>query len=88
MFGVAALLAPIDFVQGTDWGQDRRSELARFERDLRSGIPADLLAARYASTLGVTPPGELKSQLEAMHAAGIGEFRWLVPSVVMRQQAP
>jgi hypothetical protein len=87
LFAFAALLVPIHFAQGTDWAHDRRSKLASFERDLRRGLPGDILAERHADALGGVAPAELEGHLRAMEAAGIGEFRRLRTDGITRRHA-
>jgi hypothetical protein len=75
MTAVLAALLPINFHQAVLVGQDVQQKTFAFERDVRSGVPASVLAEHHFASDVVPRAGKLTEILRAHKANRIGIFR-------------
>jgi hypothetical protein len=67
------LLTPANMIAALAHGRDRRAGADVFERDLRAGLPADVLGALHARS--IYPSGTyLAARLDALKRAGVPGF--------------
>jgi hypothetical protein len=74
MAAVLAALVPMNFHQAVLVGQDVQQKTLAFERDVRSGVPASVLAERHFASDVVPRAGKLTEILRAQKADQIGIF--------------
>ena len=77
-FGMAVVLAallPASYVQAKQVGNALRQQSAAFERDVRAGMPAEILAEHYFASDVVPRADKITRILIAHKANGIGIFK-------------
>jgi len=73
LVALLVLLVPANMLTGFAYGQGRRAQADPFERDLRAGVPAELLGQRHASNI-FPDPTLLAQRLEGLKRAGVPGF--------------
>jgi hypothetical protein len=81
LFGVAVVLLPMNVAFGRDYGRWYVGGMDRVIRDIRDGVPRDVLAARHREFLHHSwEPGELAGRMQMLDDRNIGPFAAMVPA--------
>jgi hypothetical protein len=73
LVALLVLLVPANVLTAVGHGEGRRAQADPFERDLRAGMPADLLGQLYASTI-FPDPVLMAARIEGLKRAGVPGF--------------